>query len=77
MAAVILVIDTTVVVFYVTIVVFFVIVDIVGAFIVDPVDFSSAVAVMVAIGPVAAVVVGAVHNLTKTVVVVLGCCCCY
>ena len=46
MAAVILVIDTTVVVFYVTIVVFFVIVDIVGAFIVDPVDFSSAVAVM-------------------------------
>lgn len=46
MAAVILVIDTTVVVFYVTIVVFVVIVDIVGAFIVDSVDFSSAVAVM-------------------------------
>ena len=39
MAAVILVIDTTLVVFVV-------IVDIVGAFIVDPVDFSSAVAVM-------------------------------
>ena len=39
MAAVILVIDTTLVVFVV-------IVDIVGAFIVDSVDFSSAVAVM-------------------------------